>query len=142
MSTRKLIFDTDSPLGNTKKYTPFYVFLVGFVVSLVTLFKSLKHLNIDLTTTQNFISAVMFGCFTAFIGWFATRNIKEDFSANREFSFASAEKIFTPMMLFTACAMGFAHGFNDVANGIGPLAAVYSIVNSGGEVMQQSQLPI
>ena len=46
------------------------------------------------------------------------------------------------MMLFTACAMAFAHGSNDVANGIGPLAAVVSIVGSGGEVLQKAPLPI
>lgn len=142
MSTRKLIFDTDNPLANAKKYAPFYIFLVGFVISLVTLFKGLKHLNIDLSTQQSVLVAFIFGCITAFIGWMTTRNIKEDYSANREFAFASVEKVFTPMMLFTACAMAFAHGSNDVANGIGPLAAVYSIISSGGEVMQKSQLPL
>ena len=45
-------------------------------------------------------------------------------------------------MIFTACAMAFAHGSNDVANGIGPLAAVVSIVNSGGEVAQKAGLPL
>ncbi len=53
-------------------------------------------------------------------------------SANKSFSYASVEKVFTPMMLFTACSMAFAHGSNDVANGIGPLAAIYSIISSGG----------
>lgn len=142
MSMRKLIFDTENPLANAKKHAPFYIFLVGFVISLVTLFKGLKHLNIELTTGQSVLVAFIFGCITASIGWMTTRNIKEDPSANREFAFASVEKVFTPMMLFTACAMAFAHGSNDVANGIGPLAAVYSIISSGGEVMQESQLPI
>ena len=142
MSTRKLIFDTDNPLKNAKRYAPFYVFLVGFVISLVTMFKGLKHLDINLTSTQSFLYAFLFGCFTACISWLATRKIKDDNVANREFSFASVEKVFTPMMLFTACSMAFAHGSNDVANGIGPLAAVYSIVSSGGEVMQHSQLPV
>jgi PiT family inorganic phosphate transporter len=45
-------------------------------------------------------------------------------------------------MIFTACAMAFAHGSNDVANGIGPLAAVVSIISSGGEVVQKSELPL
>ncbi|CAG37357.1 inorganic phosphate transporter [Desulfotalea psychrophila] len=142
MSTRKLIFDTANPLKNAKRYAPFYVFLVGFIISLVTLFKGLKHLNIDLTSGQSLLCAALFGCFTALMGWYLTKDIKEDVTANREFSFASVERVFTPMMLFTACSMAFAHGSNDVANGIGPLAAVYSIISSGGEVMQDSQLPI
>jgi len=142
MSTRKLIFNTDNPLKNAKKFAPGYIFLVGFVISLVTMFKGLKHLNITMTTVESFCFAIFFGLVTALIGWYFIRNIKEDPNANRQFSYASVEKVFTPMMLFTACSMAFAHGSNDVANGIGPLAAVYSIVSSGGEVMQESELPV
>ena len=142
MSTRKLIFNTDNPLKNAKKYAPAYIFLVGFIISLVTIFQGLTHLHIDLTTTQSFLLAVCFGLFTAFLGWYFVHNIKEDRQANKDFNFASVEKVFTPMMLFTACSMAFAHGSNDVANGIGPVAAVVSIVSSGGEVMQKSALPL
>ena len=142
MSTRKLIFDTDNPLKNAKRFAPGYIFLVGFVISLVTLFKGLEHLKLDLTVSQSFAAATAFGSLTAFVGWLFIRNVKDDPAANKSFGFASVEKVFTPMMLFTACSMAFAHGSNDVANGIGPLAAVYSIVSSGGEVMQKAALPV
>ena len=142
MSTRVLIFNTDNPLQNAKRYAPGYIFLVGFIISLVTIFKGLEHLHINLTTMQSFLLACAFGSLTATIGWLFIRNIKEDRQANRDFNFASVEKVFTPMMLFTACSMAFAHGSNDVANGIGPVAAVVSIVGSGGEVMQKSALPL
>lgn len=142
MSTRVLIFNTDNPLKNAKRYAPAYIFLVGFIISLVTIFQGLNHLHINLSTAQSFLLATCFGLFTAFLGWYFVHNIKEDREANRDFNFASVEKVFTPMMLFTACSMAFAHGSNDVANGIGPMAAVISIVNSGGEVMQKSALPL
>jgi len=142
MSTRKLIFNTDTPLKNAKKYAPMYIFLVGFIISLVTLFKGLSHLHLELNTIESFVVATAFGLFTATIGWFFIRKIKDDPNANKSFSYASVEKVFTPMMLFTACSMAFAHGSNDVANGIGPLAAIYSIISSGGEVMQTSALPL
>ena len=142
MSTRKLIFDTENPLKNAKRYAPFYIFMVGFIISLVTLFKGLKHLNIHLSGIQSFALATAIGILTALLGWSLIRKVAEDPDADREFHFASVEKVFTPMMLFTACSMAFAHGSNDVANGIGPLAAVVSIVSSGGEVMQKSQMPI
>lgn len=142
ISTRKLIFDTDNPLKNAKRYAPVYIFLVGFIISLVTMFKGLKHLHLELTTIQSFGVAALFGIFTASIGWIFIRKIQDDPHANRSFSYASVEKVFSPMMIFTACAMAFAHGSNDVANGIGPLAAVYSIISSGGEVMQSSELPL
>ena len=54
--------------------------------------------------------------------------------------FTQIESIFGVMMLFTACAMAFAHGSNDVANGIGPMAAVVNIVQSGGEMTQNYPL--
>lgn len=142
MSTRKLIFNTENPLKSAKMYAPVYIFMVGFIISLVTLFKGLKHLHIDLTGPQSFGIAILVGLVTSSIGWYFVRKIKEDVEADRDFHFASVEKVFTPMMLFTACAMAFAHGSNDVANGIGPLAAVVSIVSSGGEVMQKSDMPI
>lgn len=142
MSTRKLIFNTDEPLKNAKKYAPGYIFLVGFIISLVTLFKGLSHLHLKFTTLESFAVATIFGLLTATIGWSFIRKIKDDPKANKGFSYASVEKVFTPMMLFTACSMAFAHGSNDVANGIGPLAAIYSIISSGGEVMQSSALPL
>ena len=45
------------------------------------------------------------------------------------------------MMIFTACSMAFAHGSNDVANAVGPLAAVASVVMSGGEIVAKSAMP-
>ena len=142
MSTRKLILDTETPLKNAKKYAPFYIFLVGFIISLVTMFKGLKQLNLDLSIGGSIFVAICFGVLTGFIGWLFIRKVKEQEDDDRTFQFASVEKVFTPMMLFTACSMAFAHGSNDVANGIGPLAAVVSIVGSGGEVLQKAPLPI
>ena len=142
MSVRKLIFQTDNPHANAIKYAPAYVFLVGFVISLVTLFKGLKHLKVDLSVSESFLVAVGIGGIASLLGWLLIKRIKFDEKSDRKAHFASVEKVFTPLMLFTACSMAFAHGSNDVANGIGPLAAVFSIVDSGGEVMQKSPLPL
>jgi PiT family inorganic phosphate transporter len=142
ISTRKLILDTDTPLRNAKKYAPAYVFLVAFIISLVTMFKGLKHFKLDLTIWGSLGVSVCFGIIISVVGWLLIRRIEEDTDADQTFQFASVEKVFTPMMLFTACSMAFAHGSNDVANGIGPLAAVVSIVGSGGEVLQKSELPL
>lgn len=142
LSIRRLILSTDHPFESAKRWGPGYVFLVGFIISLVTMFKGLKHLNIDLSVGGSFGVAVGFGIFTAIVSWFLIQKIEVDPEADRDFHFASVEKVFTPMMLFTAAAMAFAHGSNDVANGIGPLAAVVSIIQSGGEVAQKSALPL
>jgi PiT family inorganic phosphate transporter len=142
MSIRRLILNTENPFQSAKRWGPAYVFLVGFIISLVTLFKGLKHLNIELSVGMSFVVAVIFGVVLAVIGWALINRVKVDPSADRDFHFASVEKVFTPMMIFTACAMAFAHGSNDVANGIGPLAAVVSIIQSGGEVTQSAALPL
>ena len=142
MSIRRLILNTETPFQSARRWGPAYVFLVGFIISLVTLFKGLKHLKIELSVGMSFGVAILFGLFLAGIGWYLINKVKVDETADRDFHFASVEKVFTPMMIFTACAMAFAHGSNDVANGIGPLAAVVSIVQSGGEVSQKSELPL
>ena len=142
MSIRRLILNTEQPFQAAKRWAPAYVFMVGFIISLVTMFKGLKHLNLELTINQSFLSAIVFGLLVAAIGWWLIRKVQVDHEADRDYHFASVEKVFVPMMIFTACAMAFAHGSNDVANGIGPLAAVASIVKSGGEVAQQSELPL
>ncbi len=142
LSIRKLILNAENPFAKAKTYGPFYVFLVGFIVSLVTMFKGLKHLKLDLSMGESIAAAFVFGLIVAFIGRLMINRVQVDETADRDFHYASVEKAFVPMMIFTACAMAFAHGSNDVANGIGPLAAVFSIVESGGQVGQKAALPI
>ena len=115
--------------------------MVGFIIALVTLFKGLKHLKLDVSAPVSMMIAAAFGVVCALIGAAMISKVKVDEEADKDFHFASVEKVFVPMMLFTACGMAFAHGANDVANGIGPLAAVYGIIQSGGEVAQESGMP-
>jgi len=142
LSIRYLILNTDNPFRNAKKWGPIYVFMVGFIMALVTLFKGLKHLKLDFSIPMSFLIAAIFGVIIAGIGWLLISKVEVDESADKDFHFASVEKVFTPMMIFTACSMAFAHGTNDVANGVGPLAAVWGLVQSGGEVAQKSEMPI
>ncbi|HED53645.1 MAG TPA: inorganic phosphate transporter [Phycisphaerales bacterium] len=142
ISIRRLILNTDAPFERAKKWSPIYVFLAGFVISLVTIFKGLKHLRLELTVPMSFAVAFAFGLLLAGISWPLIRKVRVDPDADHVFQYASVEKVFAPLMLFAAAAMAFAHGSNDVANGIGPLAAVVSIINSGGEVTQKAGLPV
>ena len=142
ISIQKLILDTEKPLINAKRYAPYYVFLVGFVISLVTLFKGLKHLDIDLSVSQSFIFSGILALILTIISYFLINKIDAPSGESVREQFKQVEKIFGILMIFSASAMAFAHGSNDVANGIGPMAAVISIVDSGGEVAQKSDLPI
>jgi len=141
-SIQKLILDTENPLINAKRYAPYYVFLVGFIISLVTLFKGLKHLDIDLSVAQSFIFSGILSLILTMISYFLINKIDTYPGESVREQFKQVEKIFGILMIFSASAMAFAHGSNDVANGIGPMAAVISIVDSGGEVVQKSDLPI
>ena len=142
VSVQKLILDTDNPLANAKRYVPVYMFMVGFIVALVTLFKGLKHVGVNFSTLQNYSLAAVCGLAVLLVGVIYVNRLKFDPDADRDFHFANVEKVFGILMIATACAMAFAHGSNDVANAIGPLAAVVSIVEHSGEVAHKSALPI
>jgi len=142
ISIRHLILDTKDPFKNAKKWGPIYVFFVGFLIALVTLLKGLTHLDIEISTPMSFVWSLLIGLLVALLGWLFIRNKERDLDAEKKSAFSGVERVFAPMQVFTACAMAFAHGSNDVANGIGPLSAVVSIVETGGEVAQTAQLPI
>jgi PiT family inorganic phosphate transporter len=141
-SLRWLILDTAEPFKQAKRWVPFYVFLVGFIVALVTLLKGLSHVGLTLTPLESFIAAVIFGAVTALFGGMVASRVRPDAAADAKFHFNSVEKVFTVLMIVTACAMAFAHGSNDVANAIGPVAAVVAIAQAGGGVAQTSATPI
>lgn len=142
LSIRWLILNAERPFDQARKWGPAYVFLVGFTTSLFTLFQGLDHLKIKLSGLESLGISGLIGLVLALIGHRMIQRIQLAEDADRHSHFASVEKAFVPMMIFTACAMAFAHGSNDVANGIGPMAAVLSIIGSGGKVVQSSHLPV
>jgi PiT family inorganic phosphate transporter len=139
-SAQKLIFDTDNPFESAKRYVPFYMALAGFVMALVTIKKGLKHVGLHIPNGQGYLIAIGVALLIGIVGWLYVRRIKVDPMAKKEAQFANVEKVFAVLMIVTACCMAFAHGSNDVANAIGPLAAVVSIVESGGEIGAKSSL--
>jgi PiT family inorganic phosphate transporter len=141
-SLQNLIIDTQDPFNNAKKYVPYYMFLVGFIVSLVTIFKGLKHVGLSFSTSTSYLLSLGFGLLVAIIGTLMIRNIHLDPDENIDFHFTSMERVFGVLMIITAAAMAFAHGSNDVANAIGPLAAIYSVIESGGAIGSKSALPL
>ena len=141
-SVQRLIFDAEDPFRAAKRFVPMYIFLVGFIIALVTLLKGLKHVGLELSLGESYFLAATAGLITMAIGAIAVRRIHVQADADRDFSFTSVERVFAVLMVFTACAMAFAHGSNDVANAIGPVAAIVGVVQSGGEVVQQSALPV
>jgi PiT family inorganic phosphate transporter len=145
MSVKILILDTDDPFARAKKYIPIYMWMVGFMIAMVTLLKGLKHVGLDFDAGlgSDFANAMpiatVIGLAVAGVGMMFLSRIKDTPNANDRFD--SVEQVFAILMVFTACAMAFAHGSNDVANAVGPLAAIASTVQSGGVIAAKSAMP-
>ncbi|MEE2954792.1 MAG: inorganic phosphate transporter [Pseudomonadota bacterium] len=142
LSIQKFIMNAQKPFESAIKWAPVYIFLVGFVISLITLFKGLKHLKIDLSVGESLMIAGLIGAIVALIGKITINRVDINENVNSGSQISNVERVFAPMIVFTACAMAFAHGSNDVANGVGPLAAVYGLVKSGGELTQKIDMPL
>ena len=137
---QKLILNAENPVQSAIKYGPYYLFLVGFVIALVTIKKGLKHIGLDIDAEHAFFYASLVGIVVAIAGSFLIRRVKINPKADKKFHYANVEKIFAVLMIFTASAMAFAHGSNDVANAVGPMAAVISTAQTG-MVASKSALP-
>ncbi len=141
-SVQKFILNRDDPFESAKKVVPYYVLLTGFIIALVTMFKGLKHVGLEVTPVESYGYAFSFGLVIMLMSMVSIRKLKKDPNADKDFHFANVERVFSVLMVVTACAMAFAHGSNDVANAIGPVAAIVGIVQSGGEIAQKSVLPV
>ena len=140
-SVRKLILKKEDPFMSAKRYVPFYMFLAGFVVAMVTFLKGLKHVGLDFTATESVSWSLVFALIIALLGALLLQRIDNTAKEKNGAMFDGVERIFAILMVFTACAMAFAHGSNDVANAIGPVAAIVSVVQSGGEITAKSLIP-
>jgi PiT family inorganic phosphate transporter len=112
------------------------------MIAMVTLTKGLKHTDITLSFSDSIGIALLGGIATMLLGFVLISRVNHNPELEEQARFANVERIFAVLMIFTACSMAFAHGSNDVANAIGPLAAIISVINSGGEILQKSVLPI
>ena len=145
MSVKWLILDHEDTFARARKFVPMYMWMVGFMISMVTLLKGLKHIGVevDFGMGSKFANAMVLSVFAgaavSLLGAVFLRRIHT--TGGDINSTANVERVFGILMIFTACAMAFAHGSNDVANAVGPLAAVVSTVESGGEIVAKSGLP-
>jgi len=186
---RHKVFHAHYPIRAAKKITPYLVFTVMSVLSLILLFKGLKNLNLDIGFWMAFLIAVGVGLVSAWIGYLLVKRVpepsraegnedpvkpqleislqksvkhlsrvKEEATGELRYNASmmvdeaktllaairlrrshvdsaselkSVEKIFVYLQILTACFMAFAHGANDVANAIGPLAGIIELLQHG-----------
>ena len=192
---RRKVFDSATPVLKAKQLTPYLVFFVFSILSLVMVFKGLKNLHLDLPLTQALFMAVGIGLVAAVVSHFLLKNVQEvpdeaetlppswslciglgradknlkkalesssaDMQPELEdilervgrmkaevqqktdsemeaVSYQKVERIFVYLQILSAGFVAFAHGANDVANAIGPLAAVINIVQTGAVSMKSA----
>jgi inorganic phosphate transporter, PiT family len=139
---RSSILATSNPKQNAKKFLPFLFFLVGVVLAIMTVLKGLAGLGYDFNIWIRFAIVIVTALLVAFLGVFLCKLIPEEEEIRHYQRFEYVEKLFGILMAFTACAMVFAHGSNDVAIAAGPVAAVFSIVKHNGDVAMSDPTPL
>ena len=102
-----------------------YIFLAGFAIALITVTKGLKNIfkqqELFVSFQESvFISAIAALLFTFVFYYFSKATLNQSVNSESQFAY---------LMIFTSCAVAFAHGSNDVANAIGPLAAINQATN-------------
>ena len=165
---RMAILDADNPVERSKWLAPILALPTFFVLGLALQFKALKGFfsraaengwienKYDwLPVKENgvfnpwaenawfpinsLILALAIGTISSIILWWVLR--KYDFN-NERGGFTGVERIFVWLQIITAAYVAFAHGANDRSNAIGPMAAVYDILSSGGELSAKVDIPL
>ncbi len=126
MSAKKLILDRSNPEKAAITFIPFYSFFVAVVISLVTVRKGLKHVGVEWSDNEMYLFIFVFSFVVGLATAFFLRRNQERIMQDGGIEFA-----FGLLMIVSASAMAFAHGSNDVANAIGPLAAIVSVLDTG-----------
>ncbi len=133
---KRKIIDTQFPMKNVKFYAPYLVFIVFISLTLSLIYKGMKNLYLNIPFSKALIISLGIGTFSFLVCNFLMKRIKEDQGNNPDKEFHGMEKIFGYLQIMTAFYVAFAHGANDVANSIGPLAAIVSVIQTKTVLMK------
>ena len=136
----KAILGKEKPVKAAVIHLPIIVFILTMVVLLATIYKGLKHVTGDLPwlAGQNsiwisFVIAVVM----AFVAWlFAKKKLVTRQNDPLGEQLEAVERSFVPLVIISSCSVAFAHGANDVANSVGPLAAIIHVLQTGSIEMK------
>ncbi|MCP5420306.1 MAG: inorganic phosphate transporter [Gammaproteobacteria bacterium] len=108
-----------------ENWVPMIATLGAMIISSMLLFKGLKHMNLGLTTLHNYLIMGMVGAAVWMATFIFAKTLKGESLGKSTFL------MFSWMQVFTASGFAFSHGSNDIANAIGPFAAVMDVLRTG-----------
>lgn len=97
----------------------------GMMIASMLIFKGLKNLNLAMSNLASYLTIMMVGAFI----WLATFIYAK--TLKRKDLGKSTFLMFSWMQVFTAAGFAFSHGANDIANAIGPFAAIMDVIRTG-----------
>jgi len=138
---KKTMIFKENKIEAAVKWVPVYVAIMSWAFITYLTLKGLKKVwpsIVDIliflpdTKKPTFLVAAIFGLIVAAIAYVVVKTIIAKKASGMENSRAGINMLFTVPLIFAAALLSFAHGANDVANAIGPLAAINDAVMTGG----------
>ncbi len=128
----KRMMSAKDPLAASRRYAPFMIFVVFLVLILSFVFKGLKNFHLNVGFLQTLLLAIPFSMGAGGVGsWWVRRQARPECRVRPgQEAFSPLDRLFAQLQVLTACYVAFAHGANDVANAVGPLAAIFSVVTT------------
>ncbi|AKI97317.1 inorganic phosphate transporter [Kosmotoga pacifica] len=118
------ILRRENPVTATKRYAPLYIAATLFIISFLFGVKTMK-----MGIYRSLLAGGVFFVLGFLLSFFLVRRYA---SKNEHKPYEIVEGTFKKMQILTSCYVSFAHGANDVANAVGPLAVVYLALTTGG----------
>lgn len=117
-----------------ENYIPIIAALGSMVISAMLIFKGLKNMHLEMSAINNLLFTLMVAALTWMATYILAKTLKGKSLGN------SAFLMFSWMQVFTAAGFAFSHGANDIANAIGPFAAILDVLRSG-EIGSKAAVP-
>lgn len=123
---KKSILSSSEPIAQTKKIGPFFTGIVAFILSLAIIYKGLKNLHLNLPILEALLVSSVIGLGGYFVGSMLLRRYKEKGTD----PYYQVERMANPLQVISASFQAFSHGANDVANAVGPVAAIVAVIHT------------
>ncbi|OGT22725.1 MAG: phosphate permease [Gammaproteobacteria bacterium RIFCSPHIGHO2_02_FULL_42_13] len=139
---RTSVLGTANPCHSARYWMPVFFFLIGTILSFMIILKDLSQFHLEFSVFWEIIITFIVSLLIMLLGLFLCRKLyHRKHIRSRHHRLAYVEKLFGILMMFTACAMIFAHGSNDIAIAIGPMTAIFNIVQHKGHLVGLSTYP-